>query len=92
MRVCLTELPIAVRVSTPAGIVVALPRGTSRQEALDLASVILTSAEYEQLRLALGPAPVPGLPRRRRRSLAASAALRARRHRRNRAWADGAPE
>ncbi|WP_143163084.1 hypothetical protein, partial [Couchioplanes caeruleus] len=54
MRVCMTELPIAVRVKTPHGVVVALPRCRSRREALDMASVILSSDEFEQLRLALG--------------------------------------
>ncbi|MFC3535066.1 hypothetical protein [Couchioplanes azureus] len=50
----MTELPIAVRVKTPQGVVVALPRGRSRQQALDMASVILSSDEFEQLRHALG--------------------------------------
>ncbi|MEV6597226.1 hypothetical protein AB0M36_10230 [Actinoplanes sp. NPDC051346] len=50
----MTELPIAVRVKTPQGVVVALPRSRSRQQVLDMASVILSSDEFEQLRLALG--------------------------------------
>ncbi|HEU5107428.1 MAG TPA: hypothetical protein VFT95_02520 [Micromonosporaceae bacterium] len=51
MRVVrLNRLPIVIRVQTPSEVVVALPRAESADQVLKLASLVLSSEEFEELR------------------------------------------
>jgi hypothetical protein len=64
MRVVrMTDLPVVIRVETPREVVVALPRTEHpHEEVLTLASLVLSSAEFEELQrnLAQSPATRPG--------------------------------
>jgi hypothetical protein len=51
MRVLRTiELPVVIRVETPQEVVVALPRSEPAEDVLTLASLVLSSEEFEELR------------------------------------------
>jgi len=45
-------------------VVVAIPRGLPRHDVLDLASLVLTGREYQELRHTIQPATGPGPARR----------------------------
>jgi hypothetical protein len=56
MRVVrMTDLPVVIRVETPREVVVALPRTEHTEEVLTLASLVLSAAEFDELRENLGP-------------------------------------
>ena len=55
-----SDLPAVVRVETRADVIVAIPRGLPRHEVLDLASLVLTHREYQELRHRIQPATGPG--------------------------------
>jgi len=58
MRVVrVTDLPIVIRVATPREVVVALPRTKPTDEVLTLASLVLSSAEFEELQADLTRLP-----------------------------------
>jgi hypothetical protein len=48
--------PAVVRVKTDADVIVAIPRELPRHEVLDLASLVLTGREYQELRYRIPPA------------------------------------
>jgi len=49
-----------VRVKTREDVTVAIPSGVPDNDVLDLASLILSNGEYQELRLAIEPASQPG--------------------------------
>lgn len=63
--------PAVVRVQTRTDVIVAVPDSLPGHHVLDLASLVLTDPEYEQLRSAIepapdaapGPSPLAGKPR-----------------------------
>jgi hypothetical protein len=46
----MTNLPVVIRVETPREVVVALPRTDQTEEVLTLASLVLSGAEFDELR------------------------------------------
>ena len=49
--------PAVVRVKTRADLIVAIPSKLPRREVLDLASLVLSGREYQELRHKIEPAP-----------------------------------
>ncbi len=49
-------LPAVVRVRRRGDVTVAIPSGLAREDVLDLASLVLSSGEYQELRHAIRPA------------------------------------
>jgi hypothetical protein len=60
----MTDLPVVIRVETPREVVVALPRTGHTKEVLTLASLVLSGAEFDELRENLRQAPNPAVIRR----------------------------
>ena len=52
-------LPAVVRVKTRTDVIVAIPDRLPGRRVLDLASLVLTDREYEELRSSIEPAPEP---------------------------------
>lgn len=52
--------PAVVRVETRTDVIVAVPASLPRHHVLDLASLVLTNHEYEELRSTIQPAPDTG--------------------------------
>ncbi len=48
-------LPAVVRVRSRGDVTVAIPSGLAREDVLDLASLVLSSGEYQELRHAIRP-------------------------------------
>jgi hypothetical protein len=49
----MSDLPVVIRVETPREVLVALPRTECTEEVLTLARLVLSSAEFEELRTSL---------------------------------------
>jgi len=62
MRVQMTELPVVIRIETPREVVVALPRARPTEDVLTMASLVLSSEEFDELRENLAAFPETAEP------------------------------